>query len=156
MAVRTALFKTRRQASMWRFHTMPRFAPARAHCTFLKWLPKLKHNARENRLRFLCTTRIYIVKYSPNSFSYRGSGGLDNTGLGLLAGKLRKIASHFYAQARYFVHVTFATLRRNRSLVPLLQKNNVVGAHFPSKTGLAHQLSPESWGMPSGSLLKAS
>ena len=34
-----------------------------------------------------------------------------------------KTADNFCAQARYFVHVTFATLRRKYSVAPLLQKN---------------------------------
>lgn len=40
----------------------------------------------------------------------------------------------FCAQARYLVHVTFATLRRFYSVAPLLQKNIMVLAHFSLQT----------------------
>ena len=85
----------------------------------------------------------------------RGSDGLANTCLGAIPAPVVKTADNFCAQARYFVHVTFATLQRKHSVTPLLQKNTMVSAQNPSKTDLAHQLPPESWEMPSGSLLAA-
>ena len=71
---------------------------------------------------------------SPNSFSYRGSNGVGITGLGATVDPSAKTADNFCAQARYFVHVAFATLRRFRSVAPLLQKNIMVSAHFSFQT----------------------
>ena len=68
-----------------------------------------------------------------NSFSYRGSGGLDNTDLWPMTGKFLNSADNFCAQARYLVHVAFVILRRNRSVASLLQKNTMVSSHFPLK-----------------------
>ena len=45
-----------------------------------------------------------------------------------------KTADNFCAQARYFVHVAFATLRRKHSVAPLLLKNTMVLAHFSFQT----------------------
>ena len=68
---------------------------------------------------------------SPNSFSYRGSDGVGNTCLGLMTDPFAKTAANFCAQARYFVHVTFATLRRNRSVAHFRQKNTYEFVRFP-------------------------
>ena len=62
-----------------------------------------------------------------NSFSYRGSGGVGNTGLGPIPAKFLKTADNFCAQARYFVHVAFVRV------ASLLQKNTMVSLHFPLK-----------------------
>ena len=69
------------------------------------------------------------LQYSPNRFICRGSGGVGNTGLGANCDPPSKTADNFCAQARYLVHVAFATLRRKYSVAPLLQKNIMVSAH---------------------------
>ena len=72
-------------------------------------------------LMLFCVNLFYFIPL--NSFSYRGSGGVAHTGFGPMMTKFLKTADNFCAQARYLVHVTFATLRRNRSVASLLQKN---------------------------------
>ena len=72
--------------------------------------------------------------FSPNSFSYRGSDGVGNTGLGLMLAKLLKTADNFCAEARYFVHVTFATLRRFGRSHHFRQKNTYEFVRFTFKS----------------------
>ena len=87
-----------------------------------------------------------------NSFSYRGSDGVGNTGLGPMVDPCAKTADDFYAQARYLVYVAFATLRRFRSVASLLLKNSMVLLHFSFQTEfqaletqMASETSPESF-----------
>ena len=78
---------------------------------------------------------------------YRGSNGLGITGLGPMLDPFAKTADNFCAQAWYFVHVTFAALRRNRSLAPLLQKNTMVSTQNVVQdctTALQGQMASES------------
>ena len=71
---------------------------------------------------------------SPNRFICRGSDGVGIRSLGPRLAKVPNSADNFCAQARYFVHVTFATLRRFYSVGPLLQKKTKVSAHFSFQT----------------------
>ena len=84
--------------------------------------------------------------YSPNRFICRGSDGLGNTCLGPEVAKFLKTADNFCAQARYFVHVNFASLRRFCSVASLLQKNTYefirVSSKSWSKTRLSQGVSP--------------
>ena len=60
---------------------------------------------------------------------------LLSTGLGPMLGKFLKTADNFCAQARYFVHDAFATLRRKYSVASLLQKNIMVSAQNAFQDG---------------------
>ena len=68
---------------------------------------------------------------SPNRFICRGSDGVGLRGCyGPVPAPFAKTADNFCAQARYFVHVTFATLRRNRSVAHFRQKNTYEFVRF--------------------------
>ena len=93
--------------------------------------------------------------FSPNRFICRGSGGVGNTGLGPKW------------ENRGIPRTTFVRRRGTSCMSPSPLCGEMVGrttfdretfmnlSDFPSKTDLAHQLPPESWGMPSESLRRA-
>ena len=60
------------------------------------------------------------LAYSPNRFMCRGSAGLGKYGLELSPDPFVKTADNFCAQARYLVHVAFASLRRKYLVAALL------------------------------------
>ena len=80
-----------------------------------------------------CVVNFMQCAHSPNRFICRGPGGLGNTGFGPELDPSAKNADNFRAQTRYFVHVTFATLRRNRSVTHFRQKNTYEFVGFPSQ-----------------------
>ena len=67
-----------------------------------------------------------------------------------------KTADNFCEQARNFAHVTFATLRRNRSVAALLQKNIYEFVRFSSQDWSGQPVAPRRLRGASWSLLRSS